>query len=107
MLSVALVGLSGCAEKEKVAEKKTVEVKDKAATTNQQAAAKPENEEKAVSDFILKNTKVVNIMSIGRRINEKHPDLGPFFVVRGMDERGQKSEIWIKDMKIFEMVNAN
>ena len=27
-------------------------------------------------------------------------------MVRGIDERGQKSEIWIKDMKIYEMISS-
>ncbi|WP_066067293.1 hypothetical protein [Neobacillus soli] len=60
--------------------------------------------EKEITNFILDNTRIVQISNISRRTNEKHPDLGPFFVVRGIDLRGEVSEVWVKDMKIFEMV---
>ncbi|WML58585.1 hypothetical protein [Neobacillus sp. PS2-9] len=78
-------------------------------TGNKQSdnSSKPKNEEKEISDFVLQNTKLVKIFNISRRVHEQHPDLGPFFFVRGIDARGQKSEIWIKDMKVFEMVNTN
>ncbi|WP_186328705.1 hypothetical protein [Bacillus sp. X1(2014)] len=55
---------------------------------------------------MLKSTKIVKVFNISKRINEEQPNLGPFFVVRGIDDRGQKTELWIKDMKIFEMVNT-
>lgn len=113
MLSLALVGLSGCAEKEQAAkkpEKQTVETKAAAKTDEKKAQAaepkKQENLEKEVHDFVLENTKIVQVSNISRRVHEKHPDLGPFYVVRGIDVRGQKSEVWIKDMKIFEMINT-
>lgn len=60
--------------------------------------------EKEITNFILNNTRIVQISNINKRTNEKHPDLGPFFVVRGIDLRGEVSEVWVKDMKIFEMV---
>ena len=120
MLSLALVGLSGCAEKEKatnVVEKKTVETTKAPAKTEvqkvqaaapktQEKQGKQENQEKVIHDFVVNNTKIVQVSNISRRVHEKHPDLGPFYVVRGIDVRGQKSEVWIKDMKIFEMVNT-
>ncbi|MBV7504125.1 hypothetical protein KW850_02455 [Bacillus sp. sid0103] len=123
MLSIALVGLSGCAEKEKTAsevekqtvekqtvEAKTVETKTAAKTEEKKVETsepkKQENQEKEIHDFVLKNTKIVQVSNISRRVHEKHPDLGPFYVVRGIDVRGQKSEVWIKDMKIFEMTNS-
>ena len=28
-------------------------------------------------------------------------------MVRGIDQRGQKSEIWIKDMKIYKMIESD
>ncbi|RHW42767.1 hypothetical protein D1B31_04080 [Neobacillus notoginsengisoli] len=59
--------------------------------------------EKEVIDFVLENTRIVQISSISKRSKEEFPDLGPFFVIRGMDLRGEVSEVWIKDMKIFEM----
>ena len=109
LLSLALVGLSGCAEKEKATgevQKKTEEVKEDAKNTENVAAATDPKEEE-VHDFVLKNTKVVQISNISTRVKEQHPDLGPFFVIRGIDERGQKSELWIKDMKIYEMIDSN
>lgn len=105
LLSLALVGLSGCAGKEKATgeeQKKTEEVKENVA-----AAADSKNDEEEVHDFVLKNTKLVQISNISTRVKEQHPDLGPFFVIRGMDERGQKSELWIKDMQIYEMIDSN
>ena len=27
--------------------------------------------------------------------------------MRGIDERGKKSEIWVKDMKIYEMISSD
>ncbi len=75
-------------------------------TTNKKTKTTQANQEKEVHDFVLENTKMVQVLNISRRVHEKHPDLGPFYVVRGIDVRGQKSEIWIKDMKIFEMVNT-
>ena len=50
---------------------------------------------------------MVKIFNISQRIHQKQPDLGPFQVVRGIDERGQKSEVWIKDMKIYEMISSS
>ena len=50
---------------------------------------------------------MVKIFNISQRIHQKQPDLGPFQVVRGIDERGQKSEVWIKDMKIYEMISSD
>jgi hypothetical protein len=120
-LSLALAGLSGCAEKEKAAsneEKKseqTAATKDgenkvvtasSAGAADKKAPTDMKQQEEDVQKFVLKNTKVVKIFNISKRINEKHPNLGPFFVVRGIDERGQKTELWIQDMKIFDMVNS-
>jgi hypothetical protein len=120
MLSLALVGLSGCTQKEnassndgkKTVETKTVETKEntkkdtKANTkaNDKKTSAESNNQEKLVHDLVLADTKIVQVTNINRRSHELYPDLGPFFVVRGIDVRGQKSEIWIKDMKIFEMV---
>jgi FtsZ-interacting cell division protein ZipA len=65
-----------------------------------------EDEAKAVNDLVLANTKIVQISNIAKRSHELYPDAGPFYVVRGMDMRGQVSEIWIKDMQIYEMITA-
>jgi hypothetical protein len=124
LLSLALIGLSGCSEKDnaksddskKTTEtdsKKTTESDSKKPTASDSKATdsaadkeseEPESTDKEVTDFVLENTKIVKISNISKRTHELHPDLGPFFVVRGIDLRGQTSEIWIKDMKIFEMV---
>ncbi|WP_066259037.1 hypothetical protein [Neobacillus drentensis] len=126
ILSLALVGLSGCAEKEKATsetakkttsesatktvETKTADAKTAAKTEEKKTETaepkKQENQEKEIHDFVLENTKIVQVSNISRRVHEKHPDLGPFYVVRGIDVRGQKSEVWVKDMKIFEMINT-
>ena len=106
LLSFVIAGLSGCLSKEKTvinAEKK-VEDQEK---EKQAMAADPAEQEEQINDFVLENTKIVKIYNVSRRIHEKHQYLGPFFVVRGIDERGQKTEIWIQDMKIFEMINTD
>ncbi|MBV7504123.1 hypothetical protein KW850_02445 [Bacillus sp. sid0103] len=120
-LSIVLAGLSGCNGKEKAASKdekksaqttaakeadKKVVTASSAAVADKKAPTDTKQLEKDVQQFVLKNTKVVKIFNISHRVNEKHPNLGMFFVVRGMDDRGQKTEIWIKDMKIFDMVNS-
>lgn len=109
ILSIALAGLSGCTEKDKASSeegKKAVQAKENSDKDNNNAAADPANEEKAVQEFVLENTKIVKIYNISKRVNEKYPGLGPFFVIRGIDERGQKCELWVKDMKIYDMVNS-
>lgn len=122
-LSLALAGLSGCTEEEKAAgneEKKSAQTADTKTGENKVVTASSagvtdknkktptdmKQQEADVQKFVLKYTKVVKIFNISKRINEKHPNLGPFFVVRGIDERGQKTELWIKDMKIFDMVDS-
>jgi uncharacterized protein YpmB len=60
-----------------------------------------------IQDFVLENTKMAKVFNINQKIHQKYPDLGPFQVVRGIDERGQKTEVWIKDNKIYEMINSN
>jgi hypothetical protein len=120
-LALALAGLSACSEKEKAAsnedkksaqtaETKAADIKvvtaSSSVATDKKAPTDMKKQEEEVQKFVLKNTKVVKIFNISKRINEKHPNLGPFFVVRGIDERGQKTELWIQDMKIFDMVNS-
>nr|WP_263324731.1 hypothetical protein [Neobacillus sp. Marseille-Q6967] len=99
--ALVLAGLSGCSEEKAGTSLAPVEEKAKASSDD------PQEQEKAVQEFVLDNTKIVKIFNVSKRINEKHPNLGPFFVIRGIDERGQKSEIWIQDMKIFEMASSN
>lgn len=91
---------SGCSEKEEGAknQKETVAAEKK--------SNDPKKQEKELQDFILKNTKVVQIFNISKRVNPQSPDLGPFDVVRGIDERGQKTEIWIRENKIYEMTTS-
>ena len=100
--------ISGCTDNKEASnteKSEGAEAKDK----SQAAQKDTKNSETAnadIQDFVLENTKMVKIFNISQRIHQKHPDLGPFQVVRGIDERGQKSEIWIKDMKIYEMISS-
>jgi hypothetical protein len=100
VLSLATMA-SGCSRNEKTAS--TEKVKKTSQTANENKG----NSQKEVNDFVIKNTKIVKVFSINRRVNPKTPDLGPLFVVRGIDERGQQSEVWVKDNKIYEMSIAN
>ena len=103
-----IIVISGCTDSKEasnVEKSEETESKDK----SQAAQKDTKNSETAnadIQDFVLENTKMVKIFNISQRIHQKHPDLGPFQVVRGIDERGQKSEIWIKDMKIYEMISS-
>jgi uncharacterized protein YpmB len=103
-----VIAVSGCTDNK---EASNAEKSEKVEATEKAGAAekdtkKSEKPDQEVQDFVLQNTKIVKIFNINKRINEKYPDLGPFQVVRGIDQRGQKSEIWIKDMKIYEMINS-
>lgn len=92
---------SACSNKEAASNDK----KEQTEQTDQ--VKNPKTEEQEVHDFVLENTKIVKIFNMSKRVDEKRPDLGPFFVVRGIDERGQKSEAWIKDLKVYEIVKSN
>ena len=100
--------ISGCTDNKEASN--TEKSKGKKTKEKAQASEKDtKNSETAnqdIQDFVLENTKMVKIFNISQRIHQKHPDLGPFQVVRGIDERGQKSEVWIKDMKIYEMISS-
>ena len=104
--------VSGCTDSKEAsnAEKsEEAEAKAKAKDESQASQKDTKNSETVnadIEDFVIENTKMVKIFNISQRIHQKHPDLGPFQVVRGIDERGQKSEIWIKDMKIYEMISS-
>jgi hypothetical protein len=108
LLTAILLVITGCTNEEKASgekgengEKSGVEAKKDTKSES------PKQVEKEINDLVLKNTKMVKIFNISKRMNEKNPELGPFHVVRGIDARGQKSEIWIKDMKIHEIINSN
>ena len=108
VLSFVIV-LSGCTDSKEAsnAEKSEKVEADEKAEATEKDTKKSEKPDQEVQDFVLQNTKIVKIFNINKRINEKYPDLGPFQVVRGIDERGQKSEVWIKDMKIYEMISSD
>lgn len=96
---IMLFIVGGCTETDKAENKEET----KQTTDEKKDNQDPKTEEKKVQDFVMKNTKIVKIFNISQRVNPKTPDLGPFFVIRGIDERGQKSEVWVKDLKIHEM----
>ncbi len=117
LLSIVLV-ITGCSqneeaagsEKEPAQESKTganeQEAKSPKTGANEQEAKSPKTGEKEVNEFVLKNTKIVKIFGMSQRVNPDNPELGPFYIVRGIDERGQKSEVWVKDLKIHDITNA-
>ena len=94
--------ISGCADSKGASNEETKE-----GAVTEKDGKQPGGASQDIQDFVLENTKMVKIFNINQRIHQKHPDLGPFEVVRGIDERGQKSEIWIKDMKIYEMISSD
>lgn len=104
-LALALAGLSGCSGKASSTSAETTAAKKTTETMNK-VSADPAKQQKQVNDFVLKNTKVVKIFTINKRIDPQHPELGPFFVIGGIDQRGQKSEIWMKDLKIYKMIES-
>ena len=103
--------ISGCTDSKEASNAEKSEEAEAKAKDESQASQKDTKSSETVNtdiqDFVLENTKMVKIFNISQRIHQKHPDLGPFQVVRGIDERGQKSEVWIKDMKIYEMISSS
>ena len=112
LLAVSVTGLAGCKDQasntntKKTAENKVeqkAENKAENKAQDQKTGTADPNDEKAVQELIMKDTNIVQISNISRRTNPTFPDMGPFFVIRGMDYRGQVHEIWIKDLKIYQM----
>jgi predicted small secreted protein len=99
ILTIFLV--AGCNAKEDISK----ENKPKETVAAEKKDKEPRNPEQILHDFVLKNTKIVHILSISKKINEQQPDLGPFDVISGIDERGLENEVWIKDMKIHEITS--
>lgn len=108
LMTAGLLVLSGCTNEEKASGEKSETVEKSGAEEKKEAKSQsPKEVEKDINELVLKSTKIVKIFNISKRMNEKSPELGPFHVVRGIDERGQKSEVWIKDMKIHDIINSN
>ena len=106
-----VIMVSGCTDSKEASNAEKSEEAEAKAKDESQASQKDTKSSETVNtdiqDFVLENTKMVKIFNISQRIHQKQPDLGPFQVVRGIDERGQKSEVWIKDMKIYEMISSD
>jgi basic membrane lipoprotein Med (substrate-binding protein (PBP1-ABC) superfamily) len=103
VLSFAAI-TSGCSSNAKTSSAENAKKASQTASGDKETKG---NTQKDINDFILKNTKIVKVFSITKRVNPKTPNLGPLDVVRGIDERGQKSEVWVKDNKIYEMSSIN
>ncbi|MBB6176070.1 uncharacterized protein YpmB [Anoxybacillus tengchongensis] len=56
-----------------------------------------------VTALVLDHTKIVKIINIRKNVNPNYQELGPFFVVTGIDKKGRKSEVWINNGKIYDV----
>jgi uncharacterized protein YpmB len=97
LLSVSLISCSK--EKAETTEKSTEQTTDK----KDVAEEKPKSEAEVASETVLATTKVVKIFSINQRMHDNYKDLGPFYFIRGVDEKGRKTEVWINKGKIYEI----
>ncbi|MEH7238183.1 hypothetical protein [Bacillus sp. JJ1562] len=102
-----VVSNSETSDKNSEATEKDTETAENNSETIEMDTKDSETANQDIQDFVLENTKMVKIFNISQRIHQKQPDLGPFHVARGIDERGQKTEVWIKDNKIYEMINSD
>jgi hypothetical protein len=103
IFALSLLLVAGCTAKEN----QSKENKPKEVVAAEKKDKETKNPEQILQDFVLKNTKILHVTSISKKINEQKPDLGPFDVISGLDESGQENEIWIKDMKIHEIISIN
>ncbi|MFJ5714127.1 hypothetical protein [Neobacillus sp. NPDC093127] len=87
------------AQKENTAKQKTASVAKKESEKNKT----PKSEAQLASELVLKDTKVVKIFSINQKLHDNYKDLGPFYFIRGVDEKGRKTEVWVNNGKIFEI----
>jgi protein involved in sex pheromone biosynthesis len=67
------------------------------------APVETKSEAELASELVLKNTKLVKIFSINQRMHESYKELGPFYFIRGVDEKGRKTEVWVNKDKIYEI----
>ncbi|WHY85626.1 hypothetical protein QNH39_23940 [Neobacillus novalis] len=84
---------------ENAAKQKTASVAKKESETNKA----PKSDAQLASELVLKDTKVVKIFSINQKLHDNYKDLGPFYFIRGVDEKGRKTEVWVNNGKIFEI----
>ena len=104
ILFITLLIVTGCnAKKEQTKE----ETKPKETVTAEKKETQPKDPEQELHDFVLEHTKIVHILTISKNINEQQPDLGPFDVITGIDQKGVETEVWIKDKKIYEIKTLN
>jgi hypothetical protein len=104
-LSAFLV-LGACSKDEDKAEKASSENKteQKDSTGKEKAAdEKPKSEAELASELVLQNTKLVKVFSINQRMHDGYQELGPFYFIRGVDEKGRKTEVWVNKGKIYEI----
>ncbi|MHC0037554.1 hypothetical protein [Pseudoneobacillus sp. C159] len=55
------------------------------------------------SKLVLENTRLTEVFSINQRIHDDYKDLGPFWVVRGIDAKGRTTEVWVNNGKIYDI----
>ncbi|MDQ1144168.1 hypothetical protein QE429_000995 [Bacillus sp. SORGH_AS 510] len=102
LLVASLISCSKDKEATKTADKSEVSTAKELSTKGKERAEKtPKSEAQLASELVLKNTKLVKVFSINQQISENDKELGPFYLVRGVDEKGRKTEVWVNKGKIY------
>lgn len=91
------------AKKAGTTENSTEQTEGKDKASEKVTEEKPKSEAEVASELVLANTKVVKIFSINQRMHDNYKDLGPFFFIRGVDDKGRKTEVWVNKEKIYEI----
>ncbi|WML58897.1 hypothetical protein [Neobacillus sp. PS2-9] len=102
LLAASLISCSKDKEASKPAEKtEASSVKKETGSKGKENQKAPKSEAELASELVLKNTKLVKVFSINQQISENDKDLGPFYLVRGVDDKGRKTEVWVNKGKIY------
>jgi hypothetical protein len=100
---ILVLFLAGCkeeAENSKPVSTASTQETKKEKTSKQSIKEKRED----LETFLKENTSIVKVIQVRQQIDNKNPSQGPFEVIEGINNRGEKFELWIKEMKIHSMV---
>jgi ABC-type enterochelin transport system substrate-binding protein len=106
MVALMMMVLGACSnDKEGSTEKASQESTPVTETENQDAkeSTGEVSQADAASKLALETTKLVEVFSINQRLHDDYKELGPCWVVRGIDSKGRSSEVWVLDGKIYDI----
>jgi ABC-type enterochelin transport system substrate-binding protein len=105
VMAAMMMVLGACSNDKDSSNEKASE--DTAVTEKENKDAKESTGEVSQADeaskLALEKTKLVEVFSINQRLHDDYKELGPCWVVRGIDAKGRTSEVWILDGKIYDI----